>query len=105
MLLVQLSVLLDEHLVERQALGAHIPLADRGEDRASRLREVRAIVELARSEVGTEFAHRLSDLVFGEMEEAEGLESGRVDDGSVLVEAVEAREGRRVGSRIPRGRE
>src|SRR3954464_8128338 len=96
MFLLPLAVLLDEHLVEGEPLRADLLFLRRGDDRASRLGEMRAVVELAASEERTELAHRLADLVLGQMEEAEGLEAGRVDDRRVLVEAVEAREGRRL---------
>src|SRR5258706_13127216 len=91
-LLVQVAVLLDEHLVERQALGRDLAALRRLDDLASRLGEVRAIVELAGAEEGAELAHRFADLVLGEVEEAERLEAGRVDDRGVAIEPVEARE-------------
>ena len=62
-------------------------------------------LNLQRAEERAELAHRLADLVLGEVEEAEGLEAGRVDDRGVAVEAVEAREGRGVRARIARGGE
>src|SRR5258708_37679320 len=103
MLLVQLPVLLDEDLVEGQARGGALPAPGRRDDFAAGLLDMRAIVELAAPEEGAELAHRLADLVLGEVEEAEGLEAGRVDDRGVAVEAVEARERGGVRARVARG--
>src|SRR5882757_848892 len=80
MLLVELPVLLDQHLVEGKPRGADLALADGRDDRAARLGEVRAIVELARAEIRAEVRHRVADLVFRQMEQAERLEARRIDD-------------------------
>src|SRR5258706_99551 len=69
MLFVQVAVLLDEHLVEGQALGGDLAAFRRLDDVAAGLGEVRAIVELAGAQERAEFAHRLADLVLGEVEE------------------------------------
>src|SRR6185437_7332393 len=102
MLLVELPMLLDEDLIEGQALPADLAPAGRLDDRASRLSQMRAIVELAPPQERPELAHRLSDLVFRQVEEAEGLEARRIDDGRVLVQPVEAREGRGLRARFAR---
>ncbi len=105
MLLVQLPVLLDQHLVEGEALGADLAALRGLDDRAPRLAQVRAIVELAAAQVRAELAHRLADLVLGEVEEPERLEARRVDDRRVAIEPVEAREGRGVRAAVERGGE
>src|SRR5260221_127293 len=105
MLLVKVAMLLDQHLEERKALGGDLSARGRVDHRAPGFGQVRAIVELAGAQERAEFAHRLADLVLGEMEEAERLKTRRVDDRGVAIEAVEARERRGVRARIARRRE
>src|SRR4051812_22171993 len=80
MLFVQVPMLLDQHLVEREPRRRDLALLRGVDDRAARLAEVRAVVELAAPQVRPEFHHRFADLVLGEVEQPERLEARGIDD-------------------------
>src|SRR5688572_26228849 len=77
MLLVEVAVLLDQHLVEGEALARDLAALACLDHLAAGLVQVRAVVELAAPQERAEFPHRLADLVLGQVEEAEGLEARR----------------------------